>query len=237
MNYLALVNSAILNCGVSGGPISTVVGATGSIGRIVSWVGDSWSELQTEHDDWDWMRSSNVLGAGASFATVAGQASYPLGTGAGTVGILADDFGKWDADSFRAYTTSVGVADEQFLDDIDFDVWRDAYMVGPMRSVQTRPVAVAVGPDQSVNVGPPSNGLYTVTADFWVAPTVMAADADIPTGLPTRFHMLIVYRTMIKYAGYESAPEVWGRATREDRRMTAQLEAARLPSISFAGAL
>jgi hypothetical protein len=79
------------------------------------------------------MRSSNILGAGASFVTVAGQASYPLGTGAGTVGIAVDSFGKWDRETFRCYTTTVGTNDEQFLDDIPFDVWRDAYMLGAMR--------------------------------------------------------------------------------------------------------
>lgn len=237
MNFLALSNSAILNCGVSGGPLTTTAGQTGSLGRIVAWIGDSFNELQTTHDDWDWMRSSNLLGAGASFATVAGQASYPLGTGAGTVGIAVDSFGKWDVETFRCYTTSVGTNDEQFLDEVPFDVWRDDYMLGANRSVQTRPVAIAVGPDQSLNVGPPSNGLYTVTGDYFVAPSLMTADADVPTGLPLRFHMLIVYKAMKKYAFYESAAEVLSRANAEYGPMMNQLEGARLPKLAFAGAL
>lgn len=222
---------------MSGGPITTTAGQVGSIQRVINWVGDSWTEIQAEHDDWDWMRSSNLLGAGASFVTVAGQASYPLGTGAGTVGIAVDSFGKWDRDTFRCYTTAVGTNDEQFLDDIPYDAWRNAYMLGANRTVQTRPVAVAVGPDQSVNVGPPSNGLYTLTADYFVAPTVMATDTAVPTGLPLRFHMLPVYRTMVKYSGYESAPEVFSRGTAEGARMFSQLESARLPQITFAGSL
>lgn len=237
MNFLQLVNRGITECGVSGGPLTTVAGATGSLGRIVNWIGDSFTEIQTERDDWNFMRSSNLLGLGASFVTVAGQASYPLGTGAGTVGILTDNFGKWDRDTFRCYTTTVGTNDEQFLDDISYDVWRDAYMLGANRTVQTRPCAVAVGPDQSVNVGPPSNGLYTIAADYFVAPSVMATDTDVPTGLPLRYHMLIVYRAMKKYGLYESASEVWSRGDAEYRLMFNQLEAARLPQIGFAGAL
>lgn len=239
MDRLALVNSAIVECGVSGGPLTTAVAAslTGSIARVAGWVDAAWNEVQTEHDDWVWMRSSNLLGAGASFVTVAGQASYPLGTTAGTVGIAVDNFGKWDRDTFRCYTTTVGTNDEQFLDNIPFDVWRDAYMLGAMRSVQTRPVAVAVGPDQSVNVGPPSNGLYTVTADYFVAPSAMTADTNTPTGLPLRFHMLIVYKAMKKYGFYESAPEVLSRGTAEYNLMFNQLEGARLPQMSFAGSL
>lgn len=217
--------------------MTTTAGQVGSLGRIVSWIGTSWNEIQTQHDDWDWMRSSNLLGAGASFAPAAAQFTTPLGTGAGQVGIDVDSFGKWDRLTFRCFPTAVGPTGETFLDDIPFDTWRDAYMLSSMRTVQTRPVAIAVGPDQSLNLGPPPDGTYTVTGDYWVAPTLMSADTDVPLGIPLRFQMLIVYRTMIKYAGYESAPEVYQRGNEEYRRMFAQLEALRLPEIGFAGAL
>ncbi len=49
--------------------------------------------------------------------------------------------------------------------------------------------------------------------------------------------MLIVYRTMIKYGGYESAPEVYNRGTEENAGMYAQLQAVRAPRISFGGSL
>src|SRR5258708_2358586 len=190
-----------------------------------------------DHSDWDWMRSSNLLGAGVSFATVAGQASYPLGTGAGTAGVAVDSFGKWDRETFRNFTTATGFINENYLDDIPFDSWRDSYMYGAQRNVQTRPVAIAVGPDQSLNLGPPPNGQYTITGDYFVAPTEMVLDTDVPVGLPTRFHMLIVYRTLMKYAGYESAPEVYQRGMEENRTMYAQLQALRLPRMTFGGAL
>ena len=237
MDRLALVNAAILECGVSGGPLSTALGLTGSLARISFWIDTSWNELQCEHDDWNWMRSSNILGTGASFVPAAGAYTATLGTGAGTVGILTDNFGKWDRQTFRTYTTTVGTNDETFLDDVPFDTWRDSYMLGAMRQVQTRPVAVSIGPNESVNLGPPSNGLYTITADYWVAPSVMTDDDDVPLGLPLKFHMLPVYKAMIKYGGYESAPEVFTRGTNEYNKMFAQLEALRLPPISFGAGL
>ena len=43
--------------------------------RIINWVGDAWNEIQTAHDDWDWMRSSVLLGGGVTFPTIAAQAS------------------------------------------------------------------------------------------------------------------------------------------------------------------
>ncbi len=236
MNYLQLCQRAMLECGVSG-TLSTVANQVGSLNRVVTWVNQGWLDLQAEHDDWDWMRSSNLLGAGVSFATVAGTYTYPLGTGAGTCGVTAATFGKWDREAFRCQVTTVGTSSETHLDEISYDTWRDAYMFSAMRDVQTRPVAIAVGPNKSLCLGPPPNDLYTVTGDYFIAPTSMTLDADTPTGLPERFHMLAVYEMMLSYAAYESAPEVMSRAIRMKRKLRAQLDALYAPRIGFGGAL
>lgn len=240
--FLDLAQRAAIECGVSSTvaiqtALPTVVGASGSLGRIVNWVSDSWSDLQSDHGDWDWMRSSNILGAGVSFATVAGQPSYPLGTGAGTVGVDVDDFGKWDRATFRNYSTATGYADENVLQPISFDRWRDGYAFGAQRNVQTRPYVVAIGPDQSLNLGPFPNGLYTITGDYWVAPSTMVLDTDVPTGLPARFTMLIVYYAMVKYGQYTPAPEVFQSGTSQANGMYRQLQVVRAPRIGWAGAL
>ena len=236
MNYLQLCQRCVGECGVSG-TLSTTAGQVGSLARIVNWIDDAWSDLQTLHDDWGWMRSSNLLGGGASFVPAAAQYTTPLGTAAGQVGIAVGSFGKWDTETFRCFSTAAGISNETFLDDIPFDSWRDSYMLGAMRLVKTRPVAVAIGPDRSVNLGPPPDGSYTITADYFLAPSLMVADTDTPTGLEVRFHMLIVYKAMMKYAAYEAAPEVLQRAAMEWGAMFPQLEALRLPQISFGGAL
>jgi hypothetical protein len=242
MNFLALCQRACVECGVASGTaiktaLPATAGATGSLGRVVGWINDAWTDIQMDRDDWDFMRSSVLLGGGVTVPTIAGQASYPLGTGVGTVGVGPEAFGKWDLGTFRCMPTAVGFAGEDDLDDIPFDAWRNDYMFGAQRSVKTRPVKIAVGPDQSLNLGPPPNGLYTITGDYFVAPTEMVADTDIPFGLPTRFHMLIVYRAMMEYAGFEAAPEVYQRGSKNNDSMFAQLLAARAPRLSFGSAL
>ena len=236
MNRLQLCQRLQLECGVSG-TLSTTISQTGSLGRLVTWIDEAWDLVQTESDDWNWMLSSNLLGAGMSFTTVAGRASYPLGTGAGTCGIDPSVFAKWKRTTFRNYTTSVGVSNEIYLDEIPYDVWRDGYMYGAMRSVQTRPVAVAIGPDESICLGPPPNSLYTVTGDYFVAPTAMATDTDLPTGLPTQFHDIIVFRAMMMYGLYESAPEVFQRGQQDYDLNMRQLEGLKMPIMAFAGSL
>ena len=94
MTFLEIARQSAIQCGVAATQaintaLPSVVGAqgSGSVGRIIGWVNDAWTDIQMDHDDWDWMRSSNILGQGVSFQTVNGQASYPLGTGPGTVGV------------------------------------------------------------------------------------------------------------------------------------------------------
>ncbi len=236
MNFLQLCQRAAGECGVSG-TISAVTGNVGNLGRIVNWVGDAWNDIQSKYDDWTWMRSTNIYGQGVAFQTIAGQATYPLGTVAGTVGVAATAFGKWDRESFRNYTTAAGVSNEMFMDWVPFDAWRNNYMLGAMRAVQTRPVVFTIGPDQSISLGSPPNALYTVTGDFFVAPSIMVADVDVPLGLPVKFHMLIVYKAMKKYAYYESASEVETAADVEYIPMMSKLEAVRAQEVTFGGPL
>lgn len=226
MNYLALCQSLVQECGIAG-MIGGVSAATGEMARVTAWIATSWQEIQNKHDDWGFMRSSYLTGGGASFPTIAGQSTYALGTAPGTVGVAAANFGKWDVYSFRNYTTSVAAkSDEIFLDHIEFDDWRDAYLFGALRTVRTRPVALAIAPDDStVCVGPPSNGLYTVEGDYFTAPQTLVADVDIPSGLPAQYHMIIVYNAMKKYASYEAAPEVAIRAQDEYGPIFKQMEA------------
>lgn len=206
MTRLELVTRLAEECGAVAP--DTTINQTGEDLRFVNWVDQAWSEIQSKRQDWRWMRSSNILGHGISFTTISGQVSYELGTDPGDVGVLPDNFTSWVQHSFRNYTTATGVSSEIFMDHIGFDAWRDGYMYGAMRSVRTRPVAIAIGPNNELCLGPPPTADYTITGDYYMAPSAMAADDDTPTGLPQQFHMAIVYLAMTYYGRFESAPEV-----------------------------
>lgn len=238
MNFLALCQQTVIECGAQNVVLGATANQSGEALRFVGWVQQAWSEIQTARDDWGFLKSSYLNGAGASFTTSTGTQVYPLGTGANTVGVDPNLFGRWDRYSFRDFTTSVtSKQDEVFLDPISYDDWRDAYMLGALRSVRTRPITFAVAPNNSICLGPPSNGLYTVEGDYWAAPQQFANDADVPQGLPVRFHMLIVYRAMKKYAGYSAAPEVQIRANDEYIPMYKSLESLFAPEITGGAAL
>ncbi len=237
MNYLQLCQRLMIECGISG-TLSTTAGVTGAERvRVTTWIAAAWAEIQGKHDDWGFMRASylnpqGVTGtAGISFPTVAGR---PVNT---LVQLGLTTITKWDEYSFRVYQTAAGVNSETFLDPISYDDWRDAYMYGALRTVQTRPVAVAISPDLGVCLGPPPDGTYTVEGDYWVDVQQLTSDNQIPQGIPARFHMCIVYEAMKKYAGYEAAEEVMGRAKMEGGPLYTQMEALYMPRMNTAAAL
>lgn len=231
MNYLQLTQRLWLEAGASGtspGP-STVVGATGEDARLVTWTNAAWTDIQNAHTDWDFMRAS------ASFTTVAGTSTYALGSGAGTVGVTAATFGAWARNTGRCYTTATGTTDEQELEYIPYDAWRNGYLIGSLRSVNVRPEVVAISPAKGLCL-PPTLAGFTVTMDYFTAPVDLVADANVPS-LPAAFHLAIVYRALMMYGAYESASEAYDRGELEFGKLMRRMTADRLPEMTHAGAL
>lgn len=193
---------------------------------MVDWVNSAWMEIQGAHRDWGWMRTS------ASFVTVASQATYALGTGAGTVGVAAASFGSWDKETFRCYLTATGTSDEAYLPFMDYEAWRNLYQFGSGRTATNRPVVFTVTPAKSIGLGSVPLVGYTITGDYFAAPTEMAADADVPT-LPVQFAMVIVYRAMMMYGAFEAAPEVYQRGELDYKKLMRRMANDRLPNVSM----
>ena len=231
MTFLQLCQRMILECAISGA-MTTTVNQTGEFLRVTTWINQSYSEMQTEWFNWDFLRSSQLEGGGVSFQTVAGQPIYELGTGPGTVGVAAANFSSWVKRSFRDQTTATGVGDQYMLEWISYDAWRDAYSFGAQQEVETRPIAIAVSPQNGICVGPWPTSTYTLTGDYWAAPLQMVADTDTPSNIPAQWQMAIVYQAMIYYGMYESAPDVTARGATYYRKLKRQLSALRLPMIT-----
>jgi hypothetical protein len=225
MNKLQLVNRLRMEVGSSAPVVSSTVNQSGEIARLVGWIDSAHLDVESEHQDWQWMRKS------ASLTTVAGQAQYAIGTD-----ILITDFGKWSEATFRNYVTSVGLSSEIFMTPVDYDTYRDSYQYGALRLTQSRPLEFAIGPGKQVCLGPVPAAGYTVTGDYFRAPRELSGDTDTPD-MPTQYHMAIVYRAMMMYGRYESAPEVISDGEANYRRILGLLSIDRLPQVVFGGAL
>lgn len=218
MNLLQLVNQARVECGVSGPALTTAQSQTGESGRFVSWVVQAWTDIQTSKEDWLWMREP------FNFNTVSGTWEYSA-TAAGLT-----DFGNWKRDSFRCSTYGQNYADEQLLNYMEWTTFRNLYRYANMRNTTARPVVVSIKPNKDLAFGSIPDAVYVIDGEYYTQPVTLSADADVPL-LPSRFQMAIVYRSMMYYAGYESAPEVMSRGEFEYRRLYMRMEIDQLPTL------
>lgn len=218
MNYLQLVNRARVECGVSGGNLTTALNQTGENARFSSWINSAYVDIQTSKEDWDFLRST------FQFNTVAQQQNYTA-TEAG----IGNTFGNWKRDSFRCSLDS-NFVDEQLMAYMKYDQFRNVYQYGNMRTTYARPVAVAFEPDKGLSFGPIPDQVYVINGEYYLKPVEFTSDTQEPI-MPDRYHMLIVYKAMMYYAGYESAPEVFSRGEYEFRRLMNRLQIDQLPTL------
>lgn len=196
MTYLQLVQRLRSECGVSGEGPATTVGQTREMQRLCNWIVQSWEEIQVETRELDFMRKS------VTWNTVANQQSYSP-----TADIALTDFGSWKDDSFTAYLTSAGVATETELSQYkNYTDFQSCYLVGSRRLVTGRPLEIAIAPDRSLVLGDTPDNVYTCSGDYFRAPQVLSADADVPI-MPAQYHMAIVFKAMQKYGLFNSAQE------------------------------
>ncbi len=229
MNFLSLAQKVVEKGGIAGTGPTTVIDQTGELKRVVGWVNEAWNDIQLARPDWRWMRGS------VSFSTVANQSTYtPAQCG-------VTDLECWLVDTrqntFRSYVTSAGVGSENFLTYQPYDVWRDTFQYGAIRDTRSRPMVITVTPNQSLALGEtPDSADYTIVGDYQKMPSELALDADIP-GLPTPFHMLIVYRALVLYAQYEENDYLRTVSERDYMRMMTRMASNQLPEMTFGGAL
>lgn len=227
MNYLALCRQAVQDCDVSGSGTTptTVVSQTGQLKLIVDWVKNAYIEIQNKHTDWRWMRRQ------FTFNTVNNDGIYEYGdcTDVDASAVITR-FDRWWADDyefpFTIYAQAAGVAAERDLQYLPWSYFKRMYRRGTQ--VSGPPAHVSVDDANRLVLGPKPDGIYVVSGEFQRSAQILAADADIPE-MPTQFHMLIVYRAMMKYAGFESAPEVYDTGNAQATMMIRQLEANQKP--------
>lgn len=226
MTFLELLQRLAADTGTTNQTISTVSGVSGEILRLKNWLNDAYMDLQREHPDWEWLRSS------FSFTTTNAQQIYTL-TDIG----ISTTFGKWKPETFRSYITSSGYGTEIFMQYSEYEAWRDLWQFGANRTLTSRPTLFTILPNKSIGLGPTPNSVgYTVLGDYYTAPVEMSADSDEPA-FPSKFHMILVYRAMMSYGVYESATEVYQRGQQKYGELLSQLQADQLPIVIAGAAL
>ena len=224
MNFLQLAQAVKRESGLSGsGPLS-VVTATGDDARIFQWVNWAWRDIALLHEGWLFRRASAQGLTSAMF----------MPHDQGLPGFSLSDFGSWKLPDpeYRvyAYAQDDGVQAERPLRFMGWDSFRARFVVGAQIP---GPLAFwSVNPAGVLSVGPMPDRPHVVRADYIRDVLDMTADQDVPP-LPARFHMVLVWRALSEYAGFDAASEVFQRASGNLASQLSALRQAQLPRIGF----
>lgn len=222
MTFLELVNSLVELADISNTPLVTVQSVTGQNLRAKNWIKQAWIDIQNLHTDWLFLRQD------LSFVTASSQ-SYTLAA------MSATTLRRVDQESLRIYLTATGVADEQTLSFMEWPDFRDAYLYGTRQS--GRPTCFSIDPaTKSIWLSANPGTGYTVTGYYWRSPITLSDDSDEPAA-PSEYHMSVVYRALLKYAGFEAASEVKQEAQENYGPLIDNLRIEQLPAFGMAGSL
>lgn len=230
MNYLQLVQQLRSEVGASGNGPSSVLGQTGLPQRLVSWTNNAWLEIQGVHNTWNWMRQK------FAWETVAGTGDYlPTAITNTLTGSAMTDLRYWYKDTFRAQKKSIGVQDEQWLVEWEYNVFRNTYRFN--LQVNGRPVVFAENPQgKALMLGQIPDDVYIITGEYQQRPYSLVANDDVPN-IPEYYHMAIVYKAMEYYGLYEAAPEVLVRGKGQYQALLTQLEHEQLQEVTLGNPL
>lgn len=216
MNYLALANRLRSESAISGNAIPSVIGQTGEYKHLIDWINMAYVDIQNMHVNWEFLRKD------LAFDTIAGVQNYS------DTGIGLADLGEWSIDSMRVYLKSAGISNEQYLLPVSWDEFRESFLFGSTRSQTGMPVNVAAKPDDSLVIYPIPDAIYSINGEYFRAPHELALDTDLPL-IPTKFHMVIVWRALMMYAMHANAQELFVVGDRETRRLIFKMEQVLLP--------
>lgn len=223
MNKLELTKRLSREAGVNqSGPVTTI-NQVGDYKRLVDWIDTAYEDIQTAHATWQFLRKE------FSFATVSGTATYtPAAAG-------LSDFAEWvsdddgDSENFRIYLTA---ADEQFIDYIPWDLFREVYLFGTQRTQTGRPTVYTIKPDDTLMFFPIPNDVFTCLGEYFRIPFTMTLNDDEPV-FPDRFHIAVMWQALKYYGAYSQESDKYMTGQIEYRKRLRALEKSQLPQIAW----
>lgn len=201
MNFLQLTQAVKRESGLGmGSSIVAFASATGDDLRMFNWVNWAARDISLAREDWRWRRGMATLASTTSIANAA--SAFGL-----------TDFASWKGPSAQykpsAYRVSDGLSAERELTWVDYDQFRKQFYLGAQSTGSVQ--YWSVSPSEEFLIGPTPDAAHFIRADYVKDYTEMTADADTPP-VPARFHMLIVWRALMEYGGFDAASEVYQRA-------------------------
>ena len=214
--WLDVVQRARQEMGISGVGPATTQNQTGEMKRVVDWCCTAYEEICKEQD-WGWLYTTitqNLVQGGREWDPRT-QWTTPNG---GPVWV-----GVWDLLSFKLYTTSIGVSDEQWMTFWPWDKFAYTYNIRAPMTI--RPYVFTIKPNGHIMFHTQLDVPYTLVADVFLAKDAPNTDAAVPL-IPDEYRMLIVWEAVKLYAGFEGDGQLQGHAQTNARKLRAEMEDA-----------
>lgn len=208
MNFLQLCQRLRQEVGGTGSGPSTVLNQSGESRLYVDWINQAWKEIQSDRLEWRFMWSQ-------------GSVTLQAGT---QIHALPADLKSLDGESLLLDGSRIGL--------LDYSVFRNNYRT----SHSGKPTECTILPNGQLKTNTVPDQAYTLSFDYWAKPVSLSENADVPT-LPEEYHMLIVYKAMQYYAGYENAGEVYQDGRIRYEEMLPDVELTQLPAMTLPGAI
>lgn len=179
---------------VSGTQPTTVVGQSGRLGKIVSWVVEAYRRIQTSRSAWRWLETEFEK------TTIQGTARYTPSSWAIT------RFAGWmitggdDEDGFSIYASTLGVSDESPLVFLDWPTFYKTQTRG-VRD-EAKPRFFSVSPANELCLSPTPDQAYVVRGRYRKGPQILEANEEAPE-MPAQFHQGIVYSALMLLAEHD----------------------------------
>jgi hypothetical protein len=219
MTFLQQCARVRQECNGNGTGPTAVTNQVGELKRIVDWVATACEDVQRKHNEWKFMRGTFTL------LTVASDDTYTYGDTVVPITLFRD----WRKTTFKIYLTAAGIGSQTELPFIDYQDFLDL-KIGNQNS--SMPQCFSIGNAMEILLWPAPADVYTITGEYQKAVTTMAANADVPP-YPDEYHMLAVYRAMMKYGRYTGAPEVYQEGKTEYNSMLKEMRRTQLPSTNY----
>jgi len=204
--FLQICQKVRQECGVAGDGPSSVTGQVGVLKKIVDRTARAWVDIQASRPYWKFLRNQQP------FATIIGKQSYSV---VNDLGVTTLD--KFDRTNTYLYETST--ADEKSLKWMPYDKFRATYRTFP----PGRPTVITEGPNRTLMFDRTPDKIYTFTLDYWMTPELLSQNTDVP-GIPEQFHDVIVWKSVMMFAGNETASDLYGYAKTMYTPMLIQLQ-------------
>lgn len=207
--YLELLRDLHTEVGAAGAQPAGVTGLVGEAQRLANWIKRADEFVQLKYVNWKFLR--NEFDANNVTTQSVDMLAKPTGTR------------YWDYKTFTIIEPAG--TDKYEISVVEYDkIKRDV-----LDTTEGYPDRIIIMNDNSLKFEPVPDGAYTINADYYVRPTLLAASGDISL-IPEEFHSIILGRAMILYANFETAPEIKDQGEEIYIEQLALLENDQLPN-------